>query len=293
MPNYTTTTIKVPEKYWDKLKELLDVKKDENGDYSADFERLAPIHPDLLKTTSGSGSYRTDDIRGFFEEQLKFQNEIANPIFEELYNNTITRSEFVEASVKALYKDKEITDLVTKILGCLENVQTFIEGYFNLQRYGFVDWYEARNTLWGTKWNACSVFVSEDSHVVTFQTAWSTPVGILKKLSKFMPLTVSYADEDMGGATGIYLLKKGVGFSGAEDQLARILQNNKRDTEDENTVFQYLANQVINGYDYSCTFECFDEEDLKDMFPTLDSEKLNKVIEEFGDTVEPRILEYL
>ena len=247
MPNYTTTTIKVPEKYWDKLKELLDVKKDENGDYSADFERLAPIHPDLLKTQSGSGSYRTDDIRGFFEEQLKFQNEIANPIFEELYNDTITRSEFVEASVKALYKDKEITDLVTKILGCLENVQTFIEGYFNLQRYGFVDWYEARNTLWGTKWNACSVFVSEDSHVITFQTAWSTPVGILKKLNKFMPMTVSYADEDMGGATGIYLLKKGVGFWGAEDQLARILQNNKRDTEDENTVFQYLANQVING----------------------------------------------
>ena len=117
MPNYTTTTIKVSEKYWDKLTELLDVKKDENGDYSADFERLAPIHPDLLKTTSGSGSYRTDDIRGFFEEQLKFQNEIANPIFEELYNDTITRSEFVEASVKALYKDKEITDLVTKILG--------------------------------------------------------------------------------------------------------------------------------------------------------------------------------
>ena len=79
MPNYTTTTIKVPEKYWDKLKELLDVKKDENGDYSADFERLAPIHPDLLKTLSGSGSYRTDDIRGFFEEQLKFQNEIFQP----------------------------------------------------------------------------------------------------------------------------------------------------------------------------------------------------------------------
>ena len=127
MPNYTTTTIKVPEKYWDKLKELLDVKQEKPYDYSIDFNRLAPIHPDLLKTLSGSGSYRTDDIRGFFEEQLKFQNEVANPIFEELYNDTITRSEFVEASVKALYKDKDITDLVTKILGCLENVQTFIE----------------------------------------------------------------------------------------------------------------------------------------------------------------------
>lgn len=206
---------------------------------------------------SGSGSYRTDNIRGFFEEQLKFQNEIANPIFEELYNDTITRSEFVEASVKALYKDKEITDLVTKILGCLENVQTFIEGYFNLQRYGFVDWYEARNTLWGTKWNACSVFVSEDSHVISFQTAWSTPVGIIRKLNKFMPLTVSYADEDMGGATGIYVMKKGADFYGAEDKLERILQDNKRNTEDENTVFQYLANQVISGCDCTATFDCY------------------------------------
>ena len=108
-----------------------------------------------------------------------------------------------------------------------------------------------------------------------------------------MPLTVSYADEDMGGATGIYLLKKGVGFSGAEDQLARILQNNKRDTEDENTVFQYLANQVISGCDCTATFDCFEEEDLKDMFPTLTPKKLDKLIEEFAETVEPRILEYL
>ena len=293
MPNYTTTTIKVPEKYWDKLKELLDVKKDENGDYSADFERLAPIHPDLLKTLSGSGSYRTDDIRGFFEEQLKFQNEVANPIFEELYNDTITRSEFVEASVKALYKDKDITDLVTKILGCLENVQTFIEGYFNLQRYGFVDWYEARCALWGTKWDACNVFVNENARVISFQTAWSTPVGIIKKLNKFMPLTVSYADEDMGGATGIYVMKKGAGFYGAEDKLERILQDNKRNTEDENTVFQYLANQVISGCNCTATFDCFDEEDLKDMFPTLTPKKLDKLIEEFAETVEPRILEYL
>ena len=44
-----------------------------------------------------------------------------------------------------------------------------------------------------------------------------------------MPLTVSYADEDMGGATGIYVMKKGAGFYGAEDKLERILQDNKRE----------------------------------------------------------------
>jgi hypothetical protein len=44
------------------------------------------------------------------------------------------------------------------------------------------DWYEQRINKWGTKWNGYDMYICED--FIEFYTAWSAPVGIIKKLAE-------------------------------------------------------------------------------------------------------------
>ena len=61
---------------------------------------------------------------------------------------------------------------------------------------------------WGTKWNAYTS--QKTTHIYDyfrFETAWTSPVPIITKLSKLEPLltfSVDYADEDVGSNCGSY-----------------------------------------------------------------------------------------
>jgi hypothetical protein len=44
------------------------------------------------------------------------------------------------------------------------------------------DWYEQRTDKWGTKWNGYDIFICEE--FIEFYTAWSPPVGIIKRLAE-------------------------------------------------------------------------------------------------------------
>ena len=74
----------------------------------------------------------------------------------------------------------------------------------NIQKYGAPTWYEWSITNWGTKWNAYGYEEGTDYSAcdeLTFQTAWSAPHPILRKLSEMFPEIVfkhRWADEDIG-----------------------------------------------------------------------------------------------
>lgn len=63
---------------------------------------------------------------------------------------------------------------------------------------------------WGTKWNAYSQTIEDDS--LTFDTAWSHPTPVIEALSRKFPeneIFVQYADEDLGSNCGEYIIKNG------------------------------------------------------------------------------------
>lgn len=77
----------------------------------------------------------------------------------------------------------------------------------NIDNYGYIDWYNWTRDNWGTKWNACDVYINDD--ILEFNTAWSCPLPILDKLAKLCYLynvefTGKWADEDMGCNTGVF-----------------------------------------------------------------------------------------
>ena len=64
---------------------------------------------------------------------------------------------------------------------------------------------------WGTKWNAKAVY-SDDNGYMDFDTAWSTPLPIIKRLSelfKDIEFSVRFADEDFGYNVGEYAYLNG------------------------------------------------------------------------------------
>ena len=70
------------------------------------------------------------------------------------------------------------------------------------QKFGASDWYAWANKFWGTKWGFYNVgkwaINSNDSAVISFQTAWSPATPVVTKLSAEFPaikITYSFADE--------------------------------------------------------------------------------------------------
>lgn len=99
---------------------------------------------------------------------------------------------------------------------------TDVQKASNKRKYGYSDWYDFCCEKWGTKWNASNVEVHPDGSI-SFQTAWSPPVPIIKELSKKYPnvsFRITYVDE--GGS-----------FIGFTDVVNGETENNEFDVESE------------------------------------------------------------
>jgi hypothetical protein len=64
----------------------------------------------------------------------------------------------------------------------------------NLAKYGAKDWYDWANINWDTKWGACDVRLDPDEWDETSdrfdfycESAWSPPMGLLRKISEVYP----------------------------------------------------------------------------------------------------------
>lgn len=77
-----------------------------------------------------------------------------------------------------------------------------------IKLYGACEWYDWQVTNWGTKWDAYEISWNGDS--VSFQTAWSTPEPIFRKLAAKFPKVkffIAYADEDTGSNCGFLVVE--------------------------------------------------------------------------------------
>lgn len=94
-----------------------------------------------------------------------------------------------------------------------EEFNVFIQCLKNYRQHGSVSWYEWSRINWGTKWNAYDQNDKRNTNdTIYFQTAWSSPIFLIQKLSKMFPLvkiSLAYADEDRGSNTGIILFENG------------------------------------------------------------------------------------
>jgi hypothetical protein len=145
------------------------------------------------------------------EECITFQNIVPMP--EELNN---TRSPAPDVALAILKKCDNDRSKVAKYLK--ENVDTLLGertettmALIAFAKCGWTNWYDWSTTHWGTKWDASSQSKSDDG-VITFDTAWSTPVQVMTALSKKFPkvvIRVEYADEDLGSNCGYYEIENG------------------------------------------------------------------------------------
>jgi hypothetical protein len=80
-----------------------------------------------------------------------------------------------------------------------------------IKKYGTDNWYNWQIDNWGTKWD-CYDQIEISEGEVHFNTAWSTPMRALGKLSRMfedITIEVKYADEDFGSNVGTYTLQGG------------------------------------------------------------------------------------
>ena len=202
MPNYVTNIVTVKENIEEFKKSCLD----ENFE-NLDFNKII-AEPQDLEIVSGSMSYGYKSdlelkiqmfLKTFYSEELT-QEEFFNKVTEEL--KTKTNMKF------PLEKNEQ------------EHYECLVKGYYNLQKYGYKDWYDWRVENWGTKWNAKECYVSEDNNGlhIEFLSAWSTPTCIWDKLAEKFDFTVAFADEDIGCNFGVIIAKdKSVDYNTFED----------------------------------------------------------------------------
>lgn len=72
-------------------------------------------------------------------------------------------------------------------------------------------WYDWSVEHWSTKWDVSESYEDEMGRIC-FDTAWSTPIGIMIELSKRykeLNFEVEYADEDLGFNAGCYNVYRG------------------------------------------------------------------------------------
>jgi hypothetical protein len=78
----------------------------------------------------------------------------------------------------------------------------------NLRKYGYKDWYDWANDVWGTKWDVDVEvdYVGDDCIQMNFDTAWGPPVGVYNYISTAYPdLTVSWFFDEPGCEVAGYL----------------------------------------------------------------------------------------
>ena len=225
MPNWVANTVKVEDlnavvgKF---IRKPTQKELEENqflSDYIVDFNLLKPVPTDLTNTIAGSYEWQTDKYGfGFNTKKINLQNSEIKPILDNLYDNSMTQEEFINA-VENTYKDTtnlnkfiviyDVNTENTTLDETKNHVRNVLKGYYNIRKYGEKNWYDWQVKNWGTKWNGCDTCVNGDDNTISFNTAWSCPIEILQELSKITDVVVSFADEDTGNNYGIFKISKG------------------------------------------------------------------------------------
>lgn len=187
MPNHVENiiTLKGDEQ---RIREMLEaIQNDELGLGTVDFNKIIPM-PESLNIESGS---RTD--RG-----LKAYSD-----FIDVYVFSRNAEEALNA-LQNIPRESEDAFLRKRSDVKADEWELGKTARNNVQNYGASTWYKWCTNNWGTKWNAYGYDEGTDysaSGNLHFQTAWSAPHPVIKKLAQMYPDIIfehEWADEDIG-----------------------------------------------------------------------------------------------
>lgn len=185
MPNHIKNiiTLKGDEQ---KIREMLEeIQYDELGLGTVDFNKIIPM-PESLNVESGSRTDKGIEMVKTYLENMPEEQRDKEGTYDEFFEDL--RSHSAEISDE---EEKKIWNIGV----------TAVE---NLHKYGAPTWYEWCTNNWGTKWNAYGYDEGTDysaSGNLHFQTAWSAPHPVIKKLAQMYPDIIfehEWADEDIG-----------------------------------------------------------------------------------------------
>lgn len=202
MPNYVRNIVK--------MKGIADLPlySGEDGERAFDFNKLIPMPPEL-EMESGSRTEQcilyfltercTIPVKELDAQKMAIVNMLVDNVFapegwpEEVFNR---------AKKWTSESDGAIQD------AAYEDGRQYVSNY---EKYGSPTWYEWRYCNWGTKWNAHNTVII-DADTIIFDTAWSNPMPVIRKLCELYPdrrIEHWWADENAGHNTGHCILNCG------------------------------------------------------------------------------------
>lgn len=196
MPNWVENHLKYNGDETEIAEMLEKIKMDDFTIGTIDFDKIIPM-PKSLDIECGS---RTN-------EGIKMLKEYLDNPPESLISKNITEDE-----LRTLLNNhgNEIEDDEQRAIWNLG-----VTAAFNSRYYGATTWYDWSIANWDTKWNACGYQEGtdySDNDMIWFQSAWSSPFSVIRKLSEMYPnieFTLQYADEDLGSNCGEIVFKNG------------------------------------------------------------------------------------
>lgn len=208
MPNWTFNRVICKKEIGDKIL----TKEDDK--YILDFNKLLPM-PQSLNLPAGSleneavvSYYMSLDKVGRrnMEDCLE---KIKIPFYENYWKkyksniyDYISKPNKLEKIEKDF--DGKLEDYDKVYTSLSELGKDYVD---NIIKYGYPQWYDWRNEIWGTKWNVedevdVNYYPDSDEYVIEFNTAWNFPYGIVEEYSKLCSddeFNWEYINEDYDG----------------------------------------------------------------------------------------------
>lgn len=219
MPNWVKAKLQVSGENPKELIESL-CTTDEDGGKRFDFNKIIPM-PDELRIVCGN---LTTLCMRLFINSLRVGFS-AHTKYTKAYNAYKTSQHSLGGATELIMDEEEFNKEVAGLLERYKEKSDFDNPVFltqddvlnygkraldNYLIYGYVDWYDWSRDHWGTKWNACDCYISDDE--IEFNTAWSNVVELIVELSIQHPdyeFYYEYADEDTGCQVGYIRVKGG------------------------------------------------------------------------------------
>lgn len=213
MPNHIQNRIKFignPEEVKKILAHIEGVYED-GGKMQIDFNKITPMPKGMDAEVHSGVKMWAEICTGQIDFASLFQP--AESSFSEMFKNgkygTLASRMGAATAMEHLTGKREgnVKDFSE------EDFNGFIQCLKNIREHGSTSWYEWANANWGTKWNAYAQNDNRNTEdTIYFQTAWSSPLQLIQKLSKMFPLVkinIDYADEDSGSNTGKIVFENG------------------------------------------------------------------------------------
>lgn len=182
MPNHVTTRIRInaSQEKIDEILESISTTLDNGNVHHFDFNKLVPRPEELNDTTSPTTIVSLEEREKQLKEREEFDKDPKGK--HEIFRPRVDLTQELSDEYKA--------------------------------KFGADNWYDWSNHNWGTKWGAYNTSI-ENGDTIVFDTAWSHPDLMVKKLSEKFPdilFEVKYADEDTGVNCGYYSIDNGEEF---------------------------------------------------------------------------------